>query len=66
MEKQDNTTEFKMPFGKHKYENIQCVPTKYLDWLLGQDWLKQKLKEQILIELKQRPEWVNMEKNNEK
>lgn len=28
-----------MPFGKYKGRRMQDVPSGYLDWLLGQDWI---------------------------
>ncbi len=30
---------YKLTFGKHKGEELDKVPLKYLDWLIGQDWL---------------------------
>jgi len=33
--------DYKMPFGKHKGEAIGFVSASYLDWLSGQDWLKE-------------------------
>lgn len=27
-----------IPFGKHKGEPVEDVPTSYLEWLLEQDW----------------------------
>jgi len=29
-----------MPFGKHKGVDMDQVPATYLDWLHGQDWIK--------------------------
>jgi uncharacterized protein (DUF3820 family) len=37
-----------MPFGKHKgqtFEDIANDDVLYLDWLIGQDWLRGDLKE---------------------
>lgn len=31
-----------MPFGKHKGKPMQEVPANYLDWLRGEDWVKDK------------------------
>ena len=28
------------PFGKHKGIKMEKVPATYLDWLMGQDWIK--------------------------
>lgn len=50
-----------IPFGKFKYTPIEDLKTKYLDWLLAQDWFCEKfkeLKDVIIEELKQRPDWV--------
>lgn len=30
----------KMPFGKHKGELVADLPDSYLNWLLGQDFVK--------------------------
>lgn len=49
-----------MPFGKHKGEELQDIPVAYLDWLIGQDWLKPDLKETIEDHLQGRPEWQRM------
>lgn len=32
--------DYKMPFGKHKGEEIGLVPASYLDWLSGQGWIE--------------------------
>jgi uncharacterized protein (DUF3820 family) len=50
-----------LPFGKHKGEKCGDVPVGYLDWLIGQDWLKPDLKEQIEQHLKGRPEWHRLD-----
>ena len=31
---------YKMPFGDHKGKEIGSVPASYLDWLVGQPWIK--------------------------
>ena len=36
-----------IPFGEHKGERLDEVPLKYLDWLLGQDWVFDDLKRKI-------------------
>jgi len=33
------TDEDLMPFGKYKNERMIDVPSSYLDWLDGQDWI---------------------------
>lgn len=32
-----------MPFGSYKGTPIEKLPRQYLDWLLGQDWLREPL-----------------------
>jgi uncharacterized protein (DUF3820 family) len=49
-----------LPFGKHKGEHCSDVPVGYLDWLIGQDWLRPEMKEQIEAHLETRPEWKRM------
>ncbi len=51
-----------IPFGKHNGKSIKDLPTKYLDWIIGQDWFCEKfkdLKDEVIKELKSRPEWDN-------
>lgn len=31
-----------MPFGKYKGKKLDEVPDNYLDWLAGQDWVKDR------------------------
>lgn len=31
-----------MPFGKHEGESLDDIPLKYLDWLIGEDFMKEK------------------------
>lgn len=52
------TNDFEMPFGKYKGEMCSDVPTHYLDWLLGLEWLKPDLEEKIIRVLEDRPEWT--------
>lgn len=46
-----------IPFGKHEGKYASDIDVRYLDWLIGQDWLKSELKEQILSHLQTRAEW---------
>lgn len=46
-----------LPFGKHKGEQASDVPVEYLDWLIGQDWLRPQLKGDLTEHLKSRPDW---------
>jgi len=36
-----------MPFGKHKGESFDEIPPDYFDWLLKQDWLSKRLRDEI-------------------
>ena len=49
-----------IPFGKHKGELCSDIPVDYLDWLIGQDWLKPQLKAEIEAHLESRTEWRRM------
>jgi uncharacterized protein (DUF3820 family) len=49
-----------MPFGKHKGQHIEEVPTSYIRWLLDQDWVAEKfgdLFDASLIEIEFRKMW---------
>lgn len=46
-----------MPFGKHKGECLADIPVGYLDWLIGQDFLRGDLRDCIERHLEDRPEW---------
>jgi len=49
-----------IPFGKYEGMAISECPIPYLDWLLGQDWVKDDLKEDIQEYLVSCPEWKRM------
>jgi len=49
-----------IPFGKHRGEHVSECPTDYLDWLLGQDWLYEDLREAIEADLEGRADWHRM------
>lgn len=49
--------ERELPFGKYKGKAISECPINYLDWLIGQDWLHDDLKEDIEEYLEATPEW---------
>lgn len=38
---------YKLEFGKHKGKTLSEIPLTYLDWLIGQDWLYESVKEKI-------------------
>lgn len=45
--------DYRLTFGKHKGETLDEVPLKYLDWLLGQEWLFDDARKAISAYLKQ-------------
>ena len=55
-------SERKMPFGKHKGKPISECPIEYLDWLIGQDWCFDDLKDDIQEYLEGCAEWHNLGK----
>ena len=40
--------EYYMPFGKHSGESLDNIPRSYLEWLLEQEWMYKKDKENLL------------------
>jgi len=51
-----------MPFGKYKGLRISEVPIKYLDWLIGQDWMHHRdLRLDIEAYLEGCAEWKRMQ-----
>jgi len=46
-----------MPFGQHKGKHLDDIETKYLDWLLGEMWLKEPLRSTIEENLRDRADW---------
>jgi len=46
-----------LPFEKHRGKYASQVDVEYLDWLIGQDWLKRDLREGIEAHLQTRAEW---------
>jgi len=53
-------SERKLTFGKYKGYAISECPIEYLDWLIGQDWLFNDLKEDIEEYLQGCPEWHSL------
>jgi uncharacterized protein (DUF3820 family) len=49
-----------IPFGKYEGRAISECPIKYLDWLIGQDWLFDDLREEIEEYLQECPEWHSL------
>ena len=33
-----------IPFGKFKNQDIEDIPDSYLEWIIGEDWFKEKFK----------------------
>ena len=44
--------EIVLPFGKFKGLPLDEVPLTYLDWLVDQEWLKDPLRSEIVVYLK--------------
>ncbi|MDY0314760.1 MAG: DUF3820 family protein [Bacteroidales bacterium] len=60
---------FTFPFGKHKDEDIEDVPTSYLQWLVGEDWFRTQYPKgykAVLSELKYRKDFDSEEDNEDK
>jgi hypothetical protein len=48
----EHASQTRIPFGQHRGQTIDQVARtdkglKYLDWLLGQDWLRQEMRNAI-------------------
>ena len=43
-----------MPLGKHKGEDLETIPTEYLEWIRDQPWVDEDLLEAIELELETR------------
>jgi hypothetical protein len=50
-----------LPFGKFAGKHCSEVDVEYLDWLIGQDWLRADLRTSIEKHLKSRQEWREMD-----
>jgi len=50
--------ELKVRFGKYKGERLADIDVRYLDWLIGCDWLRDPLKKTITEHLRGRAEWA--------
>ena len=46
-----------IPFGKHRGQRCSWIPARYLDWLIGQDWLRPGLRARIEAHLQTRADW---------
>lgn len=56
----DETPDPIIPFGENKGKYASQIDVKYLDWLIGQTWLKPELEKEIHAHLKTRDEWKRM------
>lgn len=56
-------TEVAMPLGKYRGCPLGEIPTGYLDWLIGQDWMLRPRRRSLLLaindELQGRPEYLD-------
>jgi uncharacterized protein (DUF3820 family) len=54
-----------MPFGKYKGQSIDEIPTDYLDWLIGQDFMiggrNRDLAARIAEHLNTRRDWHDLD-----
>lgn len=46
-----------IPFGKHRGKFASQIDVEYLDWLIGQHWLRGSLRAEIEKHLAGRSEW---------
>jgi len=53
----DRTPDPVIPFSTHRGKYARQCPVGYLDWLIGQDWLRPQLKCEIEAHLETRAEW---------
>jgi len=64
-----DTSDVIMPFGKHKGKKLSEIPVEYMDWLIGQDWLKWfaqgDLRNSIEEYLEGCAEWQRMRQDDE-
>ena len=37
-----DTTRYRITFGKHKGKSVADLPSDYLRWLCGEDWVEEK------------------------
>lgn len=56
----DHSDDVQMPFGKHKGSTLAEIDTEYLDWLIGQDWLRGDLRKLVEAQLSKRADWRKM------
>jgi uncharacterized protein (DUF3820 family) len=51
-----------MPLGQYKGEPLSEIPVKYLDWLLGQKWLRPETSKVIKehLESERKSEWEEL------
>lgn len=52
-----DATDIVMPLGQHKGQRLSEIPVEYLDWLIGEHWLRPALKRAIEEHLMGRRGW---------
>lgn len=60
MTKEQQWDDWVLSFGKHKGRRISECPIEYLDWLIGEEWLRPGLKSKIEQFLAGCGEWKRM------
>jgi len=60
-----NTGDFIMPFGAHKGDPLLCIPTEYLDFVLGFENLWPSTRDAILAHLRTRADWQSMDREDD-
>ena len=60
------TGDFILPIGKrYRGQALSEIPTEYLDWLLGEDWVWESTKDKIEAHLATRADWKRIRKDND-
>ena len=58
-----------MPWGKYAGQDLSDIPTGYLDWLIGNDWMSEPnnaaLRDTILVHLDTRSDWKRIDTSAE-
>lgn len=58
--KKSADTDIILCFGKHRGKHLSDIDVKYLDYIMGTDWISDDLVDVIYAHLQTRPEWQNM------
>jgi len=54
-----------IPFGRWRGRRCSQIPATYLDWLIGQDWLRPGLRLRIEAHLATRADWKRIPTHDE-